>query len=205
MPTFTAEDIKKLREVTGAGMLDCKTALRDADGDFDRAVAALREKGLAGVAKRADRAATNGCVYAYLHRTHPDLPPTLGVLVEVNCETDFVAKTEQFQALARDIAQHIAASDPRYIRVEDVPAEVVVEERRIYEAAARAEGKPDAALERIVEGRLSGFYRATVLLEQRFVKDDKVSIRDLLEAAGATLGEKVDVGRFARFRVGQQG
>lgn len=203
MADITAADIRKLREVSGAGMLDVKKALTATDGDFDKALSALREKGLAGVAKREGRSASNGLVHSYLHRTNPDLPPTIGVLLELNCETDFVAKTPQFQDLARDIAQHIAAADPLYVTGEQVPPEVVEAERRIYEAAAREEGKPEAALSRIVDGKVNGYYKATVLVEQPWVRDNKKTIQALLDDAGSSLGEKVVVGRFARYKVGQ--
>lgn len=203
MAQTTAADIKKLREISGAGMMDVKKALTEADGDFDRALTALREKGLAGVAKRSGRKASNGLVHSYLHRSNPDLPPTIGVLLELNCETDFVAKTPQFQELARDIALHVASADPLYVSVDEVPAEIVTKEREIYAAQAREEGKPEAATEKIVEGRLVGFYKQVALVEQPYVKDGKRTIQSLLDEAGATLGEKIMVSRFARFRVGQ--
>lgn len=203
MAQTTAADIKKLREISGAGMMDVKKALTDADGDFDRALTTLREKGLAGVAKRSGRQASNGLVHSYLHRSNPDLPPTIGVLLELNCETDFVAKTPQFQELAREIALHIASADPLYVTVDQVPPEVVTKEREIYAAQAREEGKPPAATEKIVEGRLVGFYKQVALVEQPYVKDGKRTIQSLLDEAGVSLGEKIMVGRFARFRVGQ--
>ncbi|MHB8450400.1 MAG: translation elongation factor Ts [Mycobacteriales bacterium] len=203
MPDITAAEIKKLREISGAGMMDVKRALTDAGGDFDAALTTLREKGLAGVAKRLGREARNGLVHAYLHRTNPDLPPTIGVLLELNCETDFVAKTAQFQELARDLALHIASADPLYVTGDQVPPEVVESERRIYQAAAREEGKPESALPKIVDGRVAAYYKQVVLVEQAFVKDAKKTVQQLLDEAGAALGEKVAVGRFARFKVGQ--
>jgi len=203
MAEITAADIRKLREITGAGMSDVKKALVEADGDMAAAQQALREKGLAGVAKRGGRAATNGLVHAYLHKTNPDLPPTIGVLVEVNCETDFVAKNENFQTLARELALHIASTDPLYVSKEQVPLEVIEAERKIYEAAAREEGKPEAALEKIVDGRVNGYYKAVCLLEQPFVKDNKKTIRVLIDEAGDLLKEKIAVGRFARYKVGR--
>lgn len=203
MAEITTAEIKRLREVSGAGMMDVKKALTEAGGDFDKALRSLREKGLAGVAKRADRRATNGLVHSYLHRSSPDLPPTVGVLLELNCETDFVAKTDRFQELARDLALHIASADPLYVTAEEVPPEVVEKEREIYTAQAREEGKPEAALAKIVEGRLTGFYKQVVLVEQPFVKDSKRTVQNLLDEAAAALGEKIAVGRFARFRVGQ--
>ena len=203
MANVTAADIKKLRELTGAGMSDVKKALVDNDGNFEKATAYLREKGLAGVAKRGGREAKNGLVHAYLHRTAKDLPPTIGVLLELNCETDFVATNEQFQALAQDLALHIASADPLYVSKDQVPVEVIEAESKIYEAAAREEGKPEAALPKIVEGRVNGYYKAVCLLEQGFVREPKQTIQALLDDAGARLGEKVIVGRFARFKVGQ--
>ena len=203
MAEITAADIRKLREITGAGMSDVKNALVEADGDMAKAQQALREKGLAGVAKRGGREATTGLVHSYLHKTNPDLPPTIGVLVEVNCETDFVAKNENFQALARELALHIASADPLYISKDQVPLEVVEAERRIYEAAAREEGKPEGALAKIVDGRINGYYKAVCLLEQPFVKDNKKTIQVLIDEAGDLLKEKIAVGRFARYKVGQ--
>ena len=203
MADITAAEVKQLREATGAGMMDCKTALTDAGGDFDKAVEALREKGLAGVKKREGRVAGNGLVHAYLHKSSPDLPPTVGVLVEVNCETDFVAKTAQFQDLARDVAQHIAAMNPLYLSHDQVPVEVIEAERAIYEKIAREEGKPEAALPKIVEGRVQGYFKEFCLLEQAFVKDNKKTIQALLDEASATLSEKVEIRRFARYKVGQ--
>jgi elongation factor Ts len=204
MADVSAADVKKLRELTGAGMLDCKLALQESQGDFDRAIEILREKGRAGVKKRESRVASNGLVHAYLHRTSPDLPPTIGVLIELDCETDFVAKNELFQALAKDVAQHIAASNPLYLRREDVPAEVIEAERSIYERIAREEGKPEAALPKIVEGRVAGYFKEFCLLEQPFVKDNKKSVGQLVEEANAALGEKVELRRFVRYRVGQE-
>ena len=203
MAQITAADIRKLREVTGAGMSDVKRALVDHEGDFEKAKAWLREKGLAGVAKRSGRSTANGLVDSYLHRTDPQLPPTIGVLVELRCETDFVAKTDPFKQLARDVAQHIAAADPLYVDADSIPNEVLEQERRIYEAAAREEGKPEAALAKIVDGRVNGYKKSVALLDQPWVKDNKVTIGRLLEEAGASLGEKIEVGRFARFNIRQ--
>lgn len=203
MAQITAAQIKQLREVSGAGMMDVKKALTDSGGDADKALTALREKGLAGVAKRMGREARNGLVHAYLHRSNPDLPPTIGVLLELNCETDFVAKTGHFQELARDLALHVASADPLYVTAAQIPEELLAKERSIYEAAARDEGKPAAAVERIAEGRLAGFVKQVALVEQPFVKDSKKTIQALLDEAGAALGEKIVVGRFARYRVGE--
>jgi len=203
MAQITAAEIRKLREVTGAGMSDVKKALVDNDGDFEKAKAWLREKGLAGVAKRSGRSTANGLVDSYLHRTDPQLPPTIGVLVELRCETDFVAKTDQLQQLARDIAQHIAAADPLYVTADAIPNEVLEQERRIYEAAAREEGKPEPAITKIVEGKLNGYRKSVALLDQPWVKDGKVTVGALIEEAGASLGEKIEIGRFARFNIRQ--
>jgi elongation factor Ts len=203
MANISAAEIRKLREVTGAGMSDVKKALVDHDGDFEKAKAWLREKGLAGAQKRAGRSTANGLVDSYLHRTDPQLPPTIGVLVELRCETDFVAKTDQFKQLARDIAQHVAAADPLYVTADAIPNEVLEQEKRIYEAAAREEGKPEAALPKIIEGKLNGYKKSSVLLEQPWVKDNKVTIKALVEDAGVSLGEKIEIGRFARFNIRQ--
>lgn len=203
MANVSVADIKKLRELTGAGMSDVKKALVDSDGDMTKATAYLREKGLAGVAKRGVRSADNGLVHAYLHRTAKDLPPTVGVLLELNCETDFVAKNEAFGELARELALHIASAEPLYVSKDDVPDEVIDAERKIYEAAAREEGKPEAALSKIVDGRVQGYYKAFCLVEQGWVKDGKKTISALLDEAASRLGEKIVVGRFTRYRVGQ--
>src|SRR5512135_1769159 len=185
MAEISAADVKRLREVTGAGMMDCKRALQQSGGDVDQALDILREKGLAGVKKREGRTASNGLVHAYLHKSNPDLPPTVGVLLEVNCETDFVAKNENFQELARDVAQHIAAMNPLYLRADDVPVEVIEAEKAIYEKIAREEGKPEAALPKIIEGRIRGYYKEFCLLEQALVKDNKRTIQTLLDDVAA--------------------
>ncbi len=203
MAEITAADVKKLREATGAGMMDCKKALQEADGDFDKAIEALRIKGAKDVGKREGRKASNGLVHSYLHKTSPDLPPTVGVLLELNCETDFVAKTEPFQQLAKDLAQHIAAANPLYVSKDDVAPEVIEAEKKVFESIAREEGKPEAALEKIVEGRVNGYYKDFCLLEQSWVKDNKKTIKALLDDANASLGEKIEVRRFARYKVGQ--
>ena len=202
MAEITAADVKKLREMTGAGMLDCKNALVETEGDITRAVEILREKGLAGVKKREGRTASNGLVTSYLHRSNPDLPPTVGVLLELNCETDFVAKNEIFPILAKDITQHIAAMSPLYVSSDQVPPEVVEAEKVIYEKAAREEGKPEQALPKIIEGRVKGYYKEFCLLEQPWVRDNKKTIQALVDDCAAQLGEKIEVRRFARFKVG---
>ncbi|HZD37002.1 MAG TPA: translation elongation factor Ts, partial [Actinomycetes bacterium] len=158
---ITSAQVKALRDETGAGMMDCKRALQEADGDFEKARQILREAGKAGVTKRAGRTASEGVIEAYLHTPDPNLPPKLGVLVELDCETDFVAKTDEFRRLARDVAMHVAASSPTYVSREDIPGDVLERERKIY--AAQAEGKPDHIVERIVEGKLKDFYKQVVL------------------------------------------
>ncbi len=204
MAEISAADVKKLRELTGAGMMDCKKALVETDGDLERAVELLRTKGMAKAQGRAgERTASDGIVHAYLHQPSPGLPPKVGVLLQLNCETDFVAKTEPFGELAKEIALHIAFADPLYLRRDDVPNEVVEAERRIYEATAREEGKPEAALEKIVEGRVAGYYKAVCLLEQEYARDNKKTIANLLDEASAQLGEKIEVGRFTRYKIGR--
>jgi elongation factor Ts len=197
---ITAAQVKALRDATGAGMMDCKQALQEAGGDFERAKQILREAGKAGVQKRAGRSATQGVVDAYLHTPDPNLPPKLGVLVELDCETDFVAKTDEFQRLAHEIALHIAVADPAYLRREDVPDNVVKQEREIY--ATQAEGKPDHIVERIVEGKLKDFYKQVVLLDQPYIRDDRQTIQDLLDAYSAKVREKLALRRFVRYKVG---
>ena len=198
---ITPAQVKALRDATGAGMMDCKQALQDADGDIERAKQILREAGKAGIEKRASRSTTQGVVDAYLHTPDPNLPPKLGVLVELDCETDFVAKTDQFQRLAHEIALHIAVADPAYLRREDVPDHVVEKEREIY--ATQAEGKPPHIVERIVEGKLNDFYKQVALLDQPYVRDDKKTIQDLLDDYSAKVREKLVLRRFARFKVGE--
>ena len=198
---ITAAQVKALRDDTGAGMMDCKQALQEADGDLERAKQILREAGKAGVQKRAGRSATQGVIDAYLHTPDPNLPPKLGVLVELDCETDFVAKTDEFQRLAHEIALHIAVADPAYLRREDVPDHVVEQERKIY--ATQAEGKPANIVERIVEGKLKDFYKQVVLLDQAYIRDDKQTIQDLLDGYSAKVRERLVLRRFVRFKVGE--
>jgi elongation factor Ts len=197
---ITAAQVKALRDETGAGMMDCKQALQDAGGDLERAKQILREAGKAGVQKRAGRSATQGVVDAYLHTPDPNLPPKLGVLVELDCETDFVAATDEFQRLAHEIALHIAVADPAYLRREDVPDNVIKQEREIY--ATQAEGKPDHIVERIVEGKLKDFYQQVVLLDQPYIRDDNQTIQDLIDAYSAKVREKLVLRRFVRYKVG---
>ena len=198
---ITSAQVKALRDATGAGMMDSKRALQEADGDFERAKQILREAGKAGITKRAGRSATEGVIEAYLHTPDPNLPPKLGVLVELDCETDFVAKTDEFRKLAHDVAVHVAAADPTYVSREDIPGEVVERERKIY--AAQAEGKPDHIVERIVDGKLKDFYKQVVLLDQPFIRDQDKTIQELLDAYSDRVRERLVLRRFARYRVGE--
>ncbi len=198
---ITSAQVKALRDATGAGMMDCKRALQEADGDFEKAKQILRETGKAGIEKRAGRAATEGVIEAYLHTPDPNLPPKRGVLVELDCETDFVAKTDEFRRLAHDIALHVAAAEPGYVNRDEVPADVVEREREIY--AKQAEGKPAHVVERIVDGKLKDFYKQVVLLDQPFVKDQSQTIQELLDAYSTKVREKLAVRRFCRFKVGE--
>jgi elongation factor Ts len=200
---ITSAQVKALRDATGAGMMDCKRALQEADGDFENARQILREAGKAGISKRAGRSASEGVIESYLHTPDPNLPPKLGVLVELDCETDFVAKTDEFRNLARDIALHIAWSDPAYISRDEVPAELVEQERRIY--ASQADGKPAHVVERIVEGKLNDFYKQVVLLEQPFVRDQSRTLQELIDENSNRVRERIVLRRFERFKVGEDG
>jgi elongation factor Ts len=191
------EIIKKLREATGAGMMDVKKALEDAGWDEEKAVQLLRERGAMKAAKKADREAREGVIGHYIHHNQ-----RVGVLVELNCETDFVARNELFQNLARDLAMHIAMMNPRYVSAEEIPQEELEKERQIYIQAALNEGKPQQIAEKIAEGRLKKYLEEVVLLEQPFVKDDKVRVRDLIQEAIAKIGENIVVRRFCRFELG---
>lgn len=203
MAEISAADVKRLREATGAGMMDCKKALTDADGDFDRAAELVRERTGAKVADRAnERSAEEGLVHAYLHTPTPGLPPKVGVLLELSCETDFVAKSEQFQQVARDLGMHIAAMKPAVVRESEVDESIIEAERRFAEKEARDEGKPDHIVEKIVDGKIKAFYKERVLLNQPFVRDDSRTVGDLVEELQRTTGEKVEVSRFALFEVG---
>ncbi|HEX6329954.1 MAG TPA: translation elongation factor Ts [Actinomycetota bacterium] len=200
MAEINAEMVKRLREMTGAGMMDCKRALQDAGGDLDAAAVLLRERGQASVAKRAGRSADQGRIESYIHFNN-----TVGSLVEVNCETDFVANTEDFTQLAKDLALHIASpSAPRYVSREDVPSHVADAERHIFEVQAKEMGKPDNVIPNIVEGKMKAFYEQTVLLDQKYVKDDSKTIQDCLDEVSAKTGEKVVVRRFTRFKLGEE-
>jgi len=190
--------VRELRERTGAGMLDCKNALVDAGGDIDKAIAWLREKGLAAAAKKAGRIAADGIVDAYIH-----MGGKIGVLLEVNCETDFVAKTDQFKELVHDIAMHIAAAKPEFLAREDVPADNLESEKEILRAQALGEGKPEKIVERMVEGRVDKYYKEICLMEQAFVKDPSKTIKDLVTDATVSIGEKISIRRFVRFERGE--
>jgi len=200
MPAVTAAMVKELREATGAGMMDCKRALIEADGDLARATELLREKGLASAAKRAGRSANQGLVDAYVHFNN-----TVGALVEVNCETDFVANTDEFRQLVKDLALHVASpSAPKWITRDDVPTAVLEAEQKIAEAQARESGKPDNVVPKIVEGKIEAFLKENVLLDQPFVKDDSKTIQQYLDEVSAKTGEKVQVKRFVRFKLGEE-
>ncbi|MBP8950195.1 MAG: translation elongation factor Ts [Candidatus Promineofilum sp.] len=196
--TITTEMVKELRGVTGAGVLEAKKALEQTDGNFDKAVDILREKGAARALKRADRAAKEGLVELYAHPGN-----RVGVMLELNCETDFVGRTEQFRELAHNLALHIAAASPRYLRSEDVPTAEIERETSVLKAQAIAEGKPEAIAEKMVAGRISKYYEEICLLEQPFVKDEKVKIKDMLAEATRTTGENVVVRRFVRYQLGE--
>ncbi len=198
MAEVSASMVKELREKTGAGMMDCKKALAEAGGDAAKAEEVLRKKGLSAAAKKTGRAATEGAVASYIH-----MGGKIGVLVEVNCETDFVARTEGFQALVKDLAMHIAAAAPDFVRREEVPAEVTARELEIGRAQAREQKKPEAIIEKIATGKLDKYFEERVLLEQKFVKDDKKKVGDVVTEAVAKIGENIQVRRFARFVLGE--
>ena len=194
---FTAQDVKTLRERTGAGMMDCK-AMVETDGDMEKAIELLREKGLAAAAKKAGRIAAEGVVDSYIH-----MGGRIGVLVEVNCETDFVAKTDDFRNLVHDVALQIAAANPTYVNPEDVPAAVLEAEKEILRAQALNEGKPEKIVEKMVEGRIKKYYEDNCLMNQRFVKDPDVTIGQLVTEKTAKIGEKISIRRFVRFEMGE--
>ena len=198
MAEITAKMVQELREKTGAGMMDCKKALAEVTGDFAKAEEFLRKKGLAAAAKKSARAATEGAVASYIH-----MGGKIGVLVEVNCETDFAARNEAFQAIVKDVAMHIAAAAPQWVRRDEVPQDIVAKELEIAKAQMRDQKKPEAILEKIATGKLEKFYETTCLLEQPFVKDDKKKIQDVLTEAVAKIGENIQIRRFARFVLGE--
>jgi elongation factor Ts len=200
MAEISPNTIKQLRDMTGAGMMDCKKAMEATDGDLEKAVIWLREQGIAKAAKRQDRTTANGVIEAYLHRTG-DYPPQTGALIELDCESDFVAKGEDFRTLAREIALHVTAAAPRWISRDQVPAEVIEQEKEVALEQARNEGRPEAAWDKIVEGRLNNFYKETVLLEQAYVREPKTTIENLIKEQIAKLQENITVRRFTRYSV----
>lgn len=193
-----AQLVKELRERTNAGFSDCRAALIEAGGDLEKAISVLRKKGQAAAAKKAQREASEGLVGSYIHAGGK-----IGVLVEINCESDFVARTDQFQQLCHDIAMHIAALDPRYVRREEVTPEMLDKEREIYSAQARATGKPEQVIEKIVNGKMEKFYEENCLYEQHYIKDESVTIGEMITQAIAKLGENMAIRRFVRFKVGE--
>ena len=204
MPQFTAKDVQALRKATGVGMMDAKKAQVECDGDMDRAKDLLREKGLADAKKRAGRDANEGTVGFYVHQ--PSGYPTVGVIVELASETDFVAKSDRFQKMAHDVAMHIAAAQPKWVRTEDVPGELVDREKELIAREALASGKPERIVERIVEGRINSFYKDNVLYEQEYIRTDQYEgkVGDMVTELAASMGENIGVRRFARLAVGEQ-
>jgi elongation factor Ts len=198
MAEVTAALVKALREKTGAGMMECKNALVEAKGDMNEAETVLRKKGIASAAKKATRSTKQGLIGTYIHPG-----AQLGVMIEVNCESDFVARTEDFLGLVHDLAMHVAAADPRFLRREEVTAEVLEKEKEIARDRARNEGKPEKILDKIIEGRMAKFYEEVCLLEQPFIKDNTVTVQDLIKQKIAKLGENITVARFARMKVGE--
>jgi elongation factor Ts len=196
--TISAELVKTLRDKTGAGMMECKAALIEANGDMEEAATILRKRGVAQAAKKAGRATSQGVVGSYIH-----MGGKVGVLVEVNCESDFVARTDAFQALVKDVAMHIAAADPRYVKREDVPADVLEKEREIYRAQFAQSGKPAGVVEKIVDGKLGAFYAQVVLTDQPYIREPSTTVAQLIAEATAKMGENITVSRFARFKIGE--
>jgi elongation factor Ts len=196
---ITAEQVKQLRDKTGAGMMECKAALTEANGDLEEATTLLRKRGLAQAAKRAGRATAQGVIGSYIH-----LGGRIGVLIEVNCESDFVARTDDFNNLVREVAMHVAAADPKWVRREDVPPEAIENERAIYRAQMENSGKPAQVLDKIIEGKLGSFYSQFVLLDQPSIRDPNVSVSQIVAQASAKTGENIQISRFVRFRVGAE-
>jgi len=194
---ITAAMIKELRDKTGAGIMECKSALKEANGDTEEAITILRKKGLAAAAKKAGRTTSEGLIHSYIHAGGK-----IGVLLEINCETDFVARTEEFQELAHNIAMHIAAAQPRYVSRDDVTEDDLAGEREIYADQARATGKPDHVVEKIVEGKMGKFFSEVCLLDQLYIKDPDRTVDTLIKEAISSFGENIRIGRFARFRLG---
>lgn len=195
---FTAKDVATLRASTGAGMMDCKKALTETDGNMEKAMVWLREKGIAAAAKKQDRIAAEGAVGSYIH-----MGGKIGVLVEINCETDFVAKSDAFQALVKDIAMHIAASNPKYVYPSEVPTKEVEAEKEILKAQSLNEGKPASVIDKMIEGRIKKFYKEVCLTEQEFVKDSSKTINQIISEAVLKIGEKITIRRFVRYQMGE--
>lgn len=196
---ITSAMVKELRVKTGTGMMDCKEALKATDGDFEKAIDYLRKKGLSAATKRSSKAAKDGTVASYIH-----MGGKIGVMVEINCETDFVAKTDDFQKMAKDIAMHIAASNPLYVRPDEVPADVLEREKEIYRSQLQEEKKPEKIWDKIIEGKLKKYYEEVCLVEQKFIKDTDITIGTLLSNTIAKTGENVVIRRFARFQLGEE-
>ncbi|MBP1720525.1 MAG: translation elongation factor Ts [Deltaproteobacteria bacterium] len=194
---ISAEKVKELRDKTGSGIMDCKEALKVAGGNFDKAIEYLREKGMSAATKKSSRATKEGAVTSYIH-----MEGKVGVMVELNCETDFVAKTQDFKTLSKDIAMHIAAMNPLFVKAEEVPADVIESERGIYKKQALAEGKPEKIVERIIDGKLKKYYEDVCLMNQRFIKDQDMTIEKLVQNAIAKTGENIVVRRFIRYQLG---
>ena len=195
---ISATDVKALRDKTGAGFMECKSALAEADGDAEQAITILRKRGLTKAAKRAGRSTEQGVVGSYIHTGGK-----IGVLIEVNCETDFVARTDDFQELVKELAMHVAATNPQYIRREDVPAATVEHEKEIFRSQLEGQKKPAHVIDKILEGKLEGYYRDTVLLDQPSIRDSKITINQLVATTIAKMGENVTISRFARFKIGE--
>lgn len=195
---ISAQMVKELRERTGAGMMDCKAALAEANGDMEKAIEILRKKGLAKAAKKAGRETKEGLIISYVHHNGK-----IGVLLELNCETDFVARTDEFKELGNKIAMHIAAMAPRWVKREDVPADVIEKEKEIYREQLKDSGKPAQVIEKIIEGKLESFYQDNCLLEQKYALDQTISIKDMIQQAIAKIGENIQVSRFVRMQVGE--
>jgi elongation factor Ts len=198
MAQISAEMVKELREATGSGIMDCKRVLAEAEGDFDKAVDLLRKKGLAKAAKRAGRSTSEGMICSYIHTG-----AKLGVLVEINCESDFVAKTDDFQTFAKNIAMHIAAANPAGLNPEDVDPKIIEKEREIYRAQMLEEGKPTNIIDKIVDGKVEKFYKDVCLMSQQYVKDPQKTITDVLKETISKIGENIQIKRFARFKIGE--
>jgi elongation factor Ts len=198
MADISAELVKKLRDQTGAGFMECKAALVEAKGDLDAAVTILRKRGLASAAKKAGRTTSQGAVGSYIH-----MGGKIGVLVEVNCESDFVARTDQFGALVKEIAMHIAAADPKYVRRDEVPPAALEKEKDIYRSQFTQSGKPENVIDKIVEGKLDAYYSQVVLLDQPFIRDPAMKVSQVIADATAKMGENITVSRFARFKIGE--